>query len=80
MTGTGFADIRVQERPDWSEAEHSIWVEAAALDPGDDAALAEFHDEGVSVLESFDRVRRVMATAVRPGRQASPMHGRMTHQ
>jgi len=68
LAGAGFADISVRERPDWGEAEHSMWVEAAALDPGNDPALAAFREEGVSVLEFFDRVRRVMATAVRrPG-------------
>ena len=36
------------------------------VDPGDDAALASFHDEGVRVLDGLDRVRRVMATAARP--------------
>jgi hypothetical protein len=40
-----------------------MWEEAAALDPGADAALRSFHDEGVRVLE-FDRLsRRVMASA-----------------
>jgi SAM-dependent methyltransferase len=68
LAGTGFADIEVRERPDWSEAEHSMWVEAAALDPGDDPALAAFHEEGASALESFHKVRRVMATAVGPGK------------
>ena len=37
--------------------------EAAALDPGD---LRSFHDEGVRSLETFDLVRRVIATASAP--------------
>jgi hypothetical protein len=39
--------------------------EAAALDPGD-PALRSFHDEGVRSLETFDLVRRVIATASAP--------------
>ena len=65
LADAGFAEIEVRERPAWSRVEHSMWVEAAALDPGDDPALAAFHEEGVSVLENFDRVRRVMAVALR---------------
>ena len=37
-----------------------------ALDPGDDPALRSFHDEGVRSLETFDLVRRVIATASAP--------------
>ena len=40
--------------------------EAAALDPGDDPALRSFHDEGVRSLETFDLVRRVIATVSAP--------------
>jgi hypothetical protein len=65
LDGAGLTEISVRERPDWAEAEHAIWVEAAALDAGDDSALAAFHEEGVSVLQSGDRERRVMATARR---------------
>ncbi len=65
LAEAGFAAVEVRERAAWSRAEHSLWVEAAALDPGDDPALAAFHAEGVSALENFDRVRRVMAVAVR---------------
>lgn len=36
--------------------------EAVALDPGDDAALRSFHDEGVRSL-AHDALRRVLATA-----------------
>jgi SAM-dependent methyltransferase len=63
LTAAGFVEIEVEERPDWQAAEHAMWEEAAALDPGADAALRSFHDEGVRVLE-FDRLsRRVMASA-----------------
>ncbi len=66
LEGAGFVDIQVRERPEWRVAERAMWAEAAALDPGDDPALLSFHDEGVRVLPTFDRARRVMATAVRP--------------
>lgn len=63
----GFVDVDVRERAEWREAERAMWTEAAALDPGDDPGLRSFHDEGVRVLPTFDRARRVMASAVRPG-------------
>ncbi len=46
-----------------------MWEEAAALDPGDDPALQSFADEGRRVLDGFDRVRRVFATATAPDDQ-----------
>src|SRR6476620_8908312 len=48
LANAGFADIDVQERPEWSEAEQAMWTEAAALSPGDDPAIASLHEEGVS--------------------------------
>jgi hypothetical protein len=66
LEGAGFVDVVVRERADWRAAEQAMWREAAALDPGDDPALVSFHEEGVRVLEGFDRVRRVMATAAGP--------------
>ena len=66
LTGAGFEDVDVRERPAWRAAERAMWEEAAALDPGDDPALRSFHDEGVRSLQIFDRVRRVLATATAP--------------
>ncbi len=43
-----------------------MWEEAAALDPGDDAALRSLHDEAVEVLPSIDLRRRVLATVTAP--------------
>lgn len=43
-----------------------MWEEAAVLDPGNDPALQSMHDEGVRVLPSFGRLRRVLARAVSP--------------
>ena len=66
LTAAGFGDVEVAERPGWRAAERAMWEEAAALDPGDDAALRSFHEEGVRSLETFGLVRRVMATATAP--------------
>ncbi len=66
LTSAGFEDIQVREQPIWRSTEHAMWQEAAALDPGDNAALRSFHDEGVQSLETFDRLRRVSATATAP--------------
>jgi len=68
LTGAGFEEIEVTERPDWRAAELAMWQEAAALDPGDDPALRSFHDEGVRSLAMFDLLRRVMATGTSPDR------------
>jgi SAM-dependent methyltransferase len=66
LTGAGFEDVDVRERPAWRAAERAMWEEAAALDPGGDPALQSFHDEGVRSLQIFARVRRVMAAATAP--------------
>jgi SAM-dependent methyltransferase len=59
----GFVDVAVQERPDWWSVETAMWAEAAALDPGEDAALRALHDEGVKVLPLRPLTRRVIASA-----------------
>lgn len=66
LAAAGFADVTVEERTAWRAAERGMWEEAAALDPGDDPALRSFHDEGVRALATWDRVRRVSASATRP--------------
>lgn len=65
LVDAGFVDVEVRERPQWRAAERSMWQAAAALDPGDDADLRSFHDEGVHVLGMFDLIRRILATARR---------------
>ena len=62
----GFADVDVQDRPDWRKAELRMWAEAAALDPGDDPALVSFHDEGVRSLRAPEALRRVLASGTSP--------------
>jgi SAM-dependent methyltransferase len=66
LRAAGFIDVEVIDRPQWLAAEMSVWQEAVALDPGDDAALRSFHGEGVRSLEYIDGLRRVMATATAP--------------
>ena len=66
LVGAGFHDVEVTQRRGWRTAELAMWQEAAALDPGEDAALRSFHDEGVQALAMFGLLRRVMATATAP--------------
>jgi len=63
LTEAGFVEVEIVERPDWQAVERAMWQEAAALDPGEDAALRSFHEEGVLVLERDGLSRRVMASA-----------------
>ncbi len=72
LTAVGFENVQAREHPTWRSAEHTMWQEAAALEPGDNAALRSFHDEGVQSLETFDRLRRVSATATAPTVATSP--------
>jgi len=65
LTAAGFEQVEVRDRPGWRARERAMWQEAAALDPGSDPALRSFHDEGVRVLETFNLVRRVIATATK---------------
>ncbi len=67
----GFADVQVSERPQWRAMERQMWTEAAALDPGEEGSLRSFHDEAVHVLERFDALRRVFATATAPSAAAA---------
>jgi SAM-dependent methyltransferase len=66
LTAAGFEDIEVHDRPDWRARERAMWEEAAALDPADDPALRSFHDEGIRAQDTFDLLRRVLATATAP--------------
>lgn len=66
LTGAGFSEVQVAERPAWRAQERGMWEEAVALDPGDDPALRSLHDEGVRSLETFSLYRRVIATATAP--------------
>jgi len=67
LVAAGFEDVQVSERPQWRAVERRLWLEAAALDPGDDPALASLHEEALRVLATFDAARRVVASATAPG-------------
>jgi SAM-dependent methyltransferase len=66
LTAAGFAGVAVLDRPAWSGTERTVWQEAAALDPGQDAALASLHREALRALETFDRKVRKLAVATKP--------------
>jgi SAM-dependent methyltransferase len=66
LTAAGFGDVEVRDRPSWRARERAMWAEAAALDPGEDAALISFHNEGLRSPVVIERTRRVMATATAP--------------
>ena len=66
LSAAGFEEVEIRDRPGWRARECAMWEEAAALEPGSDPALRSFYDEGVRVLETFDLVRRVIATATAP--------------
>jgi SAM-dependent methyltransferase len=66
LTAAGFVGVEVRDRLGWRTAERAMWEEAAALDPGDDAALQSFHDEAIRILPIMERIRRVMANATAP--------------
>jgi len=66
LMAAGFADVEVQEKPAWREAERRMWQEALAMPAGSDAALESLRAEGRRSLDTFDSVRRVLATAAAP--------------
>ena len=65
LSAAGFGQVRVVERPGWRNAEHAMWQEAAALDPGDDPALQSFHAEAERSLATFHLLRRVLGIGER---------------
>jgi len=67
LRGAGFADIKVEARPEW----HDLWtrVYRVALDLGDprgDALLADLQDEARQRLPVANLVHRVTVTATAP--------------
>jgi SAM-dependent methyltransferase len=70
LEAAGFVDVMVVDRSDWRESERAFWEEAVACDPDRDPALESWHEEGVRVLSDWDSVRRIVATARTPARDA----------
>lgn len=68
----GLVGIEVRDRPGWLAREHAMWQEAARLEPGNNAALRSFRDEGERSLASAGRLRRVLAIATKPDGPTGP--------
>jgi SAM-dependent methyltransferase len=66
LEAAGFGSVRVEEKPEWLEAERVLWETARDLDPAGDPALVSTIDEASRSLQNFGRYRRVMATALAP--------------
>jgi hypothetical protein len=66
LARAGFADVVVEDRPEWTSLERDLWSAAVDIDAGDDPALAALRDEALAVLPTIDRRRRVIARAVSP--------------
>jgi SAM-dependent methyltransferase len=66
LTEAGFADVRVEEKPKWRELERRLWLEVLAVPAGSDEAMRSAQSEGRRVLDTFDSVSRVFATATAP--------------
>jgi SAM-dependent methyltransferase len=66
LPAAGFAGVRVQDKPDWREAERRFWREAVAGPDDSDAGVRSLQREGRRSLDTFDSVRRVFATATAP--------------
>jgi SAM-dependent methyltransferase len=67
LPAAGFTDVRVQDRPDWREAELGMWQELmAAPAADDDAGLRSMRTEGEWSLANWDVLHRVFATATAP--------------
>jgi SAM-dependent methyltransferase len=59
----GFTDVVVTDKPAWRAVEETLWHEALAIEAGEDVAMHTMQDEARRVLSTFDRARRVLATA-----------------
>jgi hypothetical protein len=66
LQAAGFVDVQVRDKPAWREAELRMWQEALAAPAGSDAAVRSRQAEGRRSLDTFDSLRRVLATATAP--------------
>ena len=67
LRGAGFADIKVEARPEW----HDLWTRVYRVapdlgDPAGDALLADLQDEARQRLPVANLIRRVIVTATAP--------------
>jgi hypothetical protein len=66
LASAGFTDVRVQDRPDWRDAELRMWQELVAAPADDDAGMRSMQAEGTRSLANWDALRRVFAAATAP--------------
>ena len=72
LQSAGFAEVRVESRPQWHELFTRVFQVALELgDPGDDLGLASLQDEARQALPQADLVDRVVGIATRPDRRLS---------
>jgi len=62
LPAAGFVEVEVRDKPQWRRAERDLWEEVVATEPSD-AAMRSLHAEGRRSLDTFDSLRRVLATA-----------------
>ena len=65
LPAAGFVEVEVVDRPQWRRAERGLWEEVVAAEPSD-AAMRSLHAEARRSLDTFDGLRRVLATATAP--------------
>jgi hypothetical protein len=69
LHSAGFADIEMEDRPEWHDLFTRVLRIALDLgEPGDDARLATLQDEARRILPMADLMHRVVVTAIAPGR------------
>jgi SAM-dependent methyltransferase len=66
LPAAGFVEVEVEDKPEWRVVEKRMWEEALAVDAPDDPAMVSMQKEARLVLSSFDRRRRVLASATKP--------------
>jgi SAM-dependent methyltransferase len=66
LTAAGFADVQVDDKPGWREAERRLWQEVVSAPPGTDAGMQSLQAEGRRSLDTFASARRVFASATAP--------------
>jgi len=67
LGSAGFAEVRVESRPEWHDLFTRVFQVALELgDPGDDDGLALLQDEARQMLPQAQLVDRVVGTATRP--------------
>ncbi len=66
LDAAGLGDVRVTERTDWRKRERRLWEEALATEAGGDPAMYSLQAEARRSLDTWELLRRVVATATAP--------------